>query len=199
MPTLSQIYPTYGEALRVMNDLEAAGVPAAAITLVSGEKGAGSRTSAGKAAADTRAYAEGIRQGGTLVSVRADDAQASTVEAILHIRAAVPVAAETVRETPAVGKAEPSAERAAMPVDQPPSDVPAGAVPAGAFEERVFEVRATGEEAVVSKEARVVEEIVLRKEAADRLEIVRDTVRETKVDVEDSTTRTAPPDNLPGR
>ena len=40
------------------------------------------------------------------------------------------------------------------------------------------------EEAVVGKEARVVEEIGLRKEATDRVETVRDTVRETKVDVE---------------
>ena len=36
----------------------------------------------------------------------------------------------------------------------------------------------------MGKEARVVEEIGIRKEAADRTETVRDTVRETKVDVE---------------
>ena len=191
MPTLSQIYPTYGEAVRVMNNLEAVGVPATAITLVSGEKGAGSRTSAGKAAADTRAYAEGISRGGTLVSVRADDTQAGIVEAILHIQPAGQDAAETVREDPAA--------RAASPPDPAPGDVPARAAPAGAFEERVFEVRATGEEAVVSKEARVVEEIVLRKETGDRVEIVRDTLRETKVEIEDSTTSTTQPGSMPGR
>jgi len=52
------------------------------------------------------------------------------------------------------------------------------------FREQSVEMRATSEEAVVGKEARVVEEISLRKEATDRVETVRDTVRQTKVDVE---------------
>ena len=69
-----------------------------------------------------------------------------------------------------------------------PSQTPPHAAAAG-FQERVFEVRAMGEEAVISKEARVFEEIVIRKSAADRVEVVRDTVRETKADIEDSTTR----------
>ena len=41
------------------------------------------------------------------------------------------------------------------------------------------------EEAVVSKEARVTEEITLRKEAEERTETVSDTVRHTEVEVED--------------
>lgn len=53
-----------------------------------------------------------------------------------------------------------------------------------AFQERTIEARATSEEAVVSKEARVVEEIGLQKNASERVETVRDTVRETKVDIE---------------
>ena len=57
-----------------------------------------------------------------------------------------------------------------------------------AFRERTVEVRATGEEAVVAKEARVVEEIGIRKEGSDRVETVRDTVRHTEVEVEDTTT-----------
>ena len=52
------------------------------------------------------------------------------------------------------------------------------------FRERSVEMTQSHEEAVVGKEARVVEEISLRKEAADRVETVRDTVRSTKVDVE---------------
>jgi len=52
------------------------------------------------------------------------------------------------------------------------------------FGERSVEMRAVSEEAVVGKEARVVEEISLRKDASDRVETVRDTVRSTKVDVE---------------
>ncbi len=53
------------------------------------------------------------------------------------------------------------------------------------FRERSVEMRASSEEVVVGKEARVVEEISLRKEATDRVETVRDTVRSTKVEVEE--------------
>ena len=59
-----------------------------------------------------------------------------------------------------------------------------------AFRERTLEARATGEEAVVSKDARVVEEIGVRKDVAERTETVRDNIRETKVEVEDGTTAT---------
>jgi len=61
-----------------------------------------------------------------------------------------------------------------------------------AFSDKTIEARATSEEAVVGKEARVVEEIGIKKEAADRVETVRDTVRETKVDVEDTSSATRP-------
>ena len=46
---------------------------------------------------------------------------------------------------------------------------------------------------MISKQARVVEEIGLRKEAVDRVETVRDTVRETKVEVEQSPDPVATP------
>ena len=64
-------------------------------------------------------------------------------------------------------------------------DRPATDADFAAFQERTIEARATSEEAVVSKEARVVEEIGLRKEASERTETVRDTVRKTEVEVED--------------
>jgi hypothetical protein len=186
MPVLSQLYPTYGAALRVLNDLEAAGVPANDIGLVSGEKGAGARTGPGASEANAPAYAEGISRGDTLVSVRADDVRASQVRAILGVQATGPAAAPDATKAGRDGLdvaskvAEPDGARVVPAADPPPAA-------AGAFQERVIEVRATGEEAVVSKEVRVVEEIVLRKGATDRVEIVRDTARETKVDIEDST------------
>lgn len=52
------------------------------------------------------------------------------------------------------------------------------------FQERTIEVTERAEEAVVTKEARVVEEVVVRKEAEDRVETVSDTVRRTEVDVD---------------
>jgi uncharacterized protein (TIGR02271 family) len=72
-------------------------------------------------------------------------------------------------------------------VERRPVDRPVTGADAAAFQERTIEARATSEEAVVGKEARVVEEIGLHKEATDRTETVRDTVRSTKVEVEDST------------
>ena len=52
------------------------------------------------------------------------------------------------------------------------------------FSEKAIELTASAEEAVVSKTARVVEEVGLRKEATDRVETVRDTVRKEEVEVE---------------
>ena len=52
------------------------------------------------------------------------------------------------------------------------------------FKEGTIEVTETSEVPVVTKEARVVEEVVVGKTATDRVETVRDTVRRTDVDVE---------------
>jgi uncharacterized protein (TIGR02271 family) len=61
----------------------------------------------------------------------------------------------------------------------------AGTLSGDPFQERTIEVEERGEEAVVSKEARVVEEVVVRKEAEQRTETISDTVRRTEVDVEE--------------
>jgi hypothetical protein len=53
-----------------------------------------------------------------------------------------------------------------------------------AFRERAVEVTARSEEAVVAKNARVVEEVVVNKDVAQRTETVEDTVRRTDVDVQ---------------
>jgi len=78
-------------------------------------------------------------------------------------------------------------------IERHPVDRPATAADGAAFADKTLEGRATREEAVVGKDVRVVEEIGLKKEAADRTETVRDTVRKTEVDVENvaATARTA--------
>jgi len=53
-----------------------------------------------------------------------------------------------------------------------------------AFQEGDLEVSAVREEVVVDKQPRVVEEVVIRKDAHERTETVRDTVRRTDVDIE---------------
>ena len=78
-------------------------------------------------------------------------------------------------------------------IERHPVNRPVTAADAAAFGEKTLEAHATREEAVVGKDVRVVEEIGLKKEEADRVETVRDTVRKTEVEVEDTstTTRTA--------
>lgn len=60
-------------------------------------------------------------------------------------------------------------------------------------QERVFEVRTTGEEPVVERTARVVEEVEVAKVVQERTEKVRDRVRRTDVEVEDDSTDAKPP------
>lgn len=68
------------------------------------------------------------------------------------------------------------------PVDQP---VRAGDLSGDLLRERTIDVRETAEEAVVGKEARVVEEVVVRKTADTHVENVSDTVRRTEVEVDE--------------
>lgn len=59
-----------------------------------------------------------------------------------------------------------------------------GALGGDVFQDREIEMTEHAEEAVVSKEARVEEELVLRKTAEERTESIDDTVRHTEVDVD---------------
>ena len=63
-------------------------------------------------------------------------------------------------------------------------DQPLSAADGDAFRERTIDMTATGEEAVVGKTARVVEEVVVSKTADSRVEQIDDTVRRTDVDVD---------------
>ena len=63
-------------------------------------------------------------------------------------------------------------------VDRPVTDAD------DAFRERTIDVTASAEEAVVSKTARVVEEVVVSKTAGERVEDIDDTVRRTEVEVD---------------
>jgi uncharacterized protein (TIGR02271 family) len=87
-----------------------------------------------------------------------------------------------VVETPVEEQVTLREERIAVerrPVVRPLSDADR------AFQERTIEAEERGEEAVVSKEVRITEEVVVRQEAEQRTETVSDTVRQTEVEVED--------------
>ncbi|HEX6289979.1 MAG TPA: YsnF/AvaK domain-containing protein [Herpetosiphonaceae bacterium] len=65
------------------------------------------------------------------------------------------------------------------PVDRPVSDADLANL-----QEGTFEVRERSEEAIVDKQARVVEEVHLRKDVEEHTENIQDTVRRTDVDVD---------------
>jgi uncharacterized protein (TIGR02271 family) len=75
-------------------------------------------------------------------------------------------------------------------VERRPVDRPVGASD-DVFRDRTIEATETSEEAVVSKEARVTEEVVVRKTAEEKTQTVSDTVRQTKVEVEDERDRSS--------
>jgi uncharacterized protein (TIGR02271 family) len=70
-------------------------------------------------------------------------------------------------------------------VQRTPVNRPASEADFQAFKEGTIELTETAEEAVVSKQARVVEEVVIGKDVTERTETVRDNVRRTNVEVEE--------------
>jgi uncharacterized protein (TIGR02271 family) len=71
-------------------------------------------------------------------------------------------------------------ERRAVSPDRPAGEAD--------FQDRTIEVTETDEEAVVSKRAQVIEEVVIRKDVAEHEKTVSDTVRRTEVEVDNGRT-----------
>jgi stress response protein YsnF len=88
----------------------------------------------------------------------------------------------SVREQPVEETVRLREER--VRVDRQPVDRPATEADLQAGQEQVIEVSEYAEEPVISKQARVAEEVRVSKEARERSETVRDTVRNTEVNVE---------------
>ena len=87
-------------------------------------------------------------------------------------------------------------------VERRPVDRPASGIPGEAFQERTIDVITHREEPVIGKDARLKEEVVVRKEADQRTETVGDKVRHTEVEVEDdraNATTPASPSATPSR
>jgi stress response protein YsnF len=55
----------------------------------------------------------------------------------------------------------------------------------GLFKERVIDIAEMREVPVVTKEAIVLEEVIIRKKVQERVETIHDTVRRTQIEVED--------------
>jgi len=87
-----------------------------------------------------------------------------------------------VREVPVEEKVTLREEH--VEVERRPVNRPATSADFDTFKEGTIEVKETQEEAVIAKEARVVEEVHVRKNVDQRTETVQDTVRRTEVEVE---------------
>jgi len=211
--------------------LTGAGIGAAAGGLIGG------LTHVGVPEEDAGFYAEAVRRGGALVTVRAEDTLSDRVADIMrrhnandvdrqaeHWREtgwagfdanAKPLSADeishergkvlpVVEEKLKVGKREverggvrvfshvserPVEEQVTLReeharVERRPVDRPASEADLATFKEGTIEVRERAEEAVVSKQPRVTEEVVVGKDTTERTETIRDSVRRTDVDVE---------------
>jgi len=64
-------------------------------------------------------------------------------------------------------------------------DRPANPADVAAFKDQTFEVREFGEEAVVAKDAHVIEEVTIGRTVEDHTETIHDTVRRSEVEVEE--------------
>jgi len=94
-----------------------------------------------------------------------------------------------VEETPVEEQVTLREER--VHVDRRPVDRPASDADFDRVQEGAVEVRERREEAVVDKQARVVEEVVINRDVEERTETIRDTVRRTDVDVDETPGRTS--------
>ena len=242
-------------AQRVMDELRAQGFNRRNINHLKGDQGdlEDELEREGVSAADANYYAGELRQGGALVSVRAEDNHVDEAVAIMNRHAeteddfrddadyAAPLAgAETdavdsevvgadtlatdeitggsrtvepetdeahlnvVEERLRVGKREvqrggmrvrrvvserPVEEQVVLRdetvrVDRRPVDRTLDAADGDLFTEQTFEFTETDEEAVIAKEAHVIEEVVVGKDVETRTETVRDTVRRADVEIE---------------
>lgn len=88
-----------------------------------------------------------------------------------------------VVETPVQEKVELREET--VHVERRPVDRPVEGIPPEALQEKTIEVTETREEPVISKTARVTEEVVVSKDVETHTETVSDKVRHTEVEIED--------------
>jgi len=262
MKTIVGLYQDSSTANRVVQELANYGISQDIISLVTDnvrDDLRGTLISEGVSSTEADAYVEGVRQGGSLVSVQVDDDATNDVVQIMNRYN--PIDVHSLRDsltrstTQRATSDEPTTQRTTtqrttgqqatsgtsrqnkqsineqgdmripvveeeinvgkrqveqggmrihthveeQPVEQQvtlhkeqvsverrPVNRAADASDIDAFKEGTFEVSETSEEAVVQKQARVVEEVVVKKDATDRTETVRDTIRKTKVDVDET-------------
>ena len=231
--TLVGLFDKESDARRASEEIQDAGIARGPVRL-SSESGSDVSSMLSTLEAprqDVEIFEEGIRRGGTLLTVPIDEDAAGEADRILQNRGVIdlegrqnewrssgwtgssavdtgrgevslPVVEEELRvgkrpvqqgrvrvytrteETPVEEQVRLREER--VTVDRRPTDRPVTEADMQTLKGGTIEVSEMAEEAVVSKQARVVEEVVIGKEVNERTETVRDTVRNTEVEVDES-------------
>jgi uncharacterized protein (TIGR02271 family) len=157
--------PVYTEEQQIAERSRYAATPPAALTTDTGVTGA------------SRAADQTLREGDKLEVIKEDLSVGKKEVEQGGVRVRSYVTEQPVSEQ--VNLREEKVEVERRPVDRPatPADI-------AAFKEGTLEMKERAEVPVVSKEARVVEEVGLNKRVEERTQTVSDTVRETHVEVE---------------
>ena len=233
--TIVSLFDNTTNLQNIVRDLTSLGIRRDDITTMSSDAGGDGNllrtlSSYGVPENAARVYQEGVRRGGTLLTVRVSDDMVDPAMDIIHKYGAVDIN-EQAAQHQAGGSAERYINRDAgqgeyalpvieeqlnigkrvverggvrvysrvtetpveetvqlreehVTVERRPVNRPLSDADMSAFKEGTIEVTETAEEAVVAKQARVVEEVVIGKQVEERTETVRDTVRRTDVEVE---------------
>ncbi len=238
--TIVSLFNSASDAQNVVRELTKEGFRQSDIKTIGADTGSGSSniistlTSLSVPQDAAKVYDDGVRNGGTLVTLRVEDDKIDRAMEIIERNNAVNMderlsksqttastdvnrartsnqggtAIPVMEEELKVGKrqverggvriyshmtekpveAQVQLREEHVTVERRPVDRPVSGADMAGFKEGTIEVTETAEEAVVSKQARVVEEVVVGKDVRERTETVSDTVRRTEVDVDNATT-----------
>lgn len=240
--TIVTLFDSATDAQNLVSELTKAGFDKTRINTLTGSSNDNiptTLTSANVPQEQAQFYAEGVRRGGTLVTLSVEDSEVDRAVEVLdrhnpvditeraaQLRSsgfsdfnmdqattsndvAIPVVEEELR----VGKRQverggvrlysrvterPVEETVTLReehvnVERRPVNRAVSTSDTAAFKEGTIEMTETSEEVVLDKQARVVEEVVVSKDVVERAETVRDTVRRTDVEVEETGTDTTTP------
>lgn len=244
--TIVGLFDDHSDAHRAVEELQSSGFDNGAIQTITSAEGSASALrdlTATISEPDVHFYQEGVRRGGTLVTVLADETRASEAARILsrynmvdvdtrnaEYRSAganvnlrdyhdqdvvLPVVEEELqvskrsvergrfrvytRVTERPVEQQVTLRDETVHVERRPVDRAVDLNEANTlFQERSMEATELHEEPVVRKRARVVEEVVIRREVQDHTETVRDNVRRTRVDVDQAQSSSAAGTTLSG-
>ena len=126
-----------------------------------------------------KVYAEGLRKGGTLLVVRAEDDRADQAADVMNVFHPL-----DLDKKAAWWRQELVDQEAGDVIERPSLGETLNAKDAGAFEEWSVDFLEVREEPVINKEVEVAEEVRVYKEVSSRGETVSETVRRQKVETE---------------